>query len=180
MNRQASVRFRIQREERGMKLARMFLAFGFLVLMATAGRSDLGLMSVQVKEGQLRSTPSFLGPIVGPVAYGERVEALQQQGEWVNVKSQKNQAGWIHQSALTKKQVMLGAGAQGVSSGNTSQEIALAGKGFNADVESQYRKTHKNADFTWVDRMESMRVAQNEMVTFLKNGAVKPSEGGVK
>jgi hypothetical protein len=163
-----------------MKLARVFLAFGFLVVMATAGRSDLGLMSVQVKEAQLRSAPSFLGPIVGPVAYGERVEALQQQGDWVNVKSRTSQAGWIHQSALTKREVVLGAGAQGVASGNTSQEIALAGKGFNADVESQYRRSHKSADYTWVDRMESMRVTQNEMMTFLKDGAVKPSEGGVK
>jgi SH3-like domain-containing protein len=163
-----------------MKPVRILLALGFLFLMAAVGHSDLGLMSVQVKEGQLRSAPSFLGPIVGPVVYGERVEALQQQGEWVNVKNQKNQAGWIHQSALTKKQVALGAGAQGVASGNTSQEIALAGKGFNADVESQYRKSHKSADYAWVDRMEMMRVTQNEMVTFLKDGAVKPPEGGVK
>ena len=45
--------------------------------------------------------------------------------------------GWIHQSALTSKQIVMNSGAA-VSSSANSQEIALAGKGFNEDVERQY------------------------------------------
>ncbi len=163
-----------------MKPGRILAALGLLALVTTAGHTDLGLMSVQVKEGQLRATPSFLGAITGQVAYGERVEALQQQGDWINVKNRSSQSGWIHQSALTKKQVTLGVGAQGGPSGTTSQEIALAGKGFNADVESQYRRAHAGADYASVDRMETIRVSQTEIAQFIKDGALKPSEGGVK
>ncbi|MHC1742191.1 MAG: SH3 domain-containing protein [Syntrophobacteraceae bacterium] len=156
------------------------MVLGFLVLVATAGHTDLGLMSVQVKEGQIRATPSFLGAITGQLAYGERVEALQQQGDWISVKNRSSQSGWVHQSALTKKQVMLGVGGQGGPSGTTSQEIALAGKGFNAEVESQYRRGHSGADYGSVDRMEAMRVSPAEITQFVKDGALKPSEGGVK
>lgn len=163
-----------------MKLGRVLSALGLMAIVATAGYTDLGLMSVQVKEGQLRATPSFLGTITGQVAYGERVEALQQQGDWISVKNRSSQTGWIHQSALNKKQVSLGAGSLGGPAGTTTQEIALAGKGFNADVESQYRKGHAGADYASVDRMESMRVSPTEITQFIKDGALKPSEGGSK
>lgn len=163
-----------------MKLRWGLLVIALVGLSSAVGYSDLGLMSIQVKEGQLRSTPSFLGAIVGPVSYGEPVEALQQQGDWLSIRSQTNLTGWLHQSALTKKRMVLGVGSQGASSGSTSQEIALAGKGFNADVESQFRRSHRGADFASVDRMETSRVSQHEMVMFLKEGALKPSEGGVR
>lgn len=162
-----------------MKLIRIALAFGFLLATVAVTYSDVGMMSVQVKEGQLRATPSFLGQIVGPVAYGEQVEALQQQGEWVNVKNAKNLTGWIHQSALTKKQIVLGAGGQ-AQTGASGKEIALAGKGFNPEVEASYRKGHPRADYASVNLMESIRVTPPEMIRFLAEGNITPREGGAK
>ena len=81
-----------------MKLRRIVFVLGFFMAVAGATWSDSAMMSVQVKEAQLRSTPSFLGSIVGPVSYGERVQTMQKQGDWVDVKSSKNLRGWIHQS----------------------------------------------------------------------------------
>ncbi|MEM5790297.1 MAG: SH3 domain-containing protein, partial [Syntrophobacteraceae bacterium] len=78
-----------------MKIFRILFIFAFLAATAAATHSDTGPMSVQVKEVQLRSTPSFLGPIVGPVRYGELVETLQQQGEWFDVKNRANLRGWV-------------------------------------------------------------------------------------
>lgn len=162
-----------------MKLKRSVLVLGFLMATAATTWSDSGTMSVQVKEGQLRSAPSFLGTIVGPVAYGEQVETVQQQGDWMNVKSSRNVTGWIHQSALTKKQVVLGSGGRAQSAA-TGQEVALAGKGFNADVEAKYKATHGKLDFASVDRMESIKVSREEMIKFLNDGSVKSPEGGAK
>jgi len=162
-----------------MKLARVVFILAFFMGLAVAARSDSGMMSVQVKEGQLRSAPSFLGSIVGPVSYGDRVETVQKQGDWVEVKSPKNLRGWIHQSALTGKQVVLNPGAQAPSAAS-SQEIALAGKGFNSDVEAQYRKNNAGIDYTTVNRMETFRVSREQMVSFLDEGKIKPSEGGRK
>lgn len=162
-----------------MRVFRIVLVFMFLAVTAAVTYSDLGVMSVQVKQVQLRATPSFLGTIVGPVNYGDQVEALQQQGEWVNVKSRNSVQGWVHQSALTRKQVALGAGGQ-AQAGASGQEIALAGKGFNSDVEARYRTTHSRADYASVDRMEAMKVSREEMISFLTDGNVKPVEGGVQ
>ncbi len=160
-----------------MKVGRIVFIAGFVLALAGVTRSDSGTMSVQVKEGQLRTAPSFLGSIAGPVAYGERVEIMQKQGDWVDVTSSKNLRGWIHQSALTSKQVVLNPGGQ-TKSAASDKEVALAGKGFNADVEAQYRKNNGSVDFTWVDRMETIRVSRDQMISFLDEGKVKPPEGG--
>lgn len=165
-------------KEGDMRVKGIVLAFVLVIAGAALCWSDSAMMSVQVKEGQLRSAPSFLGTVVGPVTYGERVTLVQQQGDWMDVKSSKDLRGWIHQSALTKKQVVMGSGGQ-AQAGASGQEIALAGKGFNSEVESRYRNTHR-VDFTWVDRMESIRVSGDEMVRFLNDGQVKSSEGGSK
>lgn len=162
-----------------MKLRRIVIVLGFFMAVAGAAWSDSAMMSVQVKEAQLRSTPSFLGSIVGQVSYGDRVQTMQKQGDWVDVKSPKNLRGWIHQSALTSKQVVLNPGAQ-TQSAASGQEVALAGKGFNSDVEAQYRKNNSRIDYTWVNRMETFVVSRDQMISFLDEGKVKPSEGGKK
>ncbi len=116
---------------------------------------------------------------MGQVSYGDRVQTMQKQGDWVDVKSPKNLRGWIHQSALTSKQVVLNPGAQ-TQSAASGQEVALAGKGFNSDVEAQYRKNNSRIDYTWVNRMETFVVSRDQMISFLDEGKVKPSEGGKK
>jgi len=150
-----------------------------LLVAATAGAA-LEVMSVQVKNGQLRSSPSFLAGPVAQVAYCDPVEVLRQQGDWMEVNAPGGKKGWIHQSALTKKKMSLGAGGKNPELGASSDEVALAGKGFNADVESRYRTAHRSVDFAWVDRMELMRISPEETVAFLRDGGVKPQAGGVK
>ena len=163
-----------------MRSLRVLAVLGLVFLGVAISWSSSGMMSVQVKEGQLRSTPSFLAPITGEVAYGDQVEALQQQGDWFDVKSARNQRGWLHQSALTKKRVVLSAGGEAAPVAASGQEVALAGKGFNAEVESKYRQTHKGADYAEVNRMEQTVISPREMMSFLKEGGVRPVEGGVK
>lgn len=157
------------------------LLITILVVALTATTwSSLGTMSVQLRNGQLRATPSFLGEVVATVAYGDRVDVLQQQGDWMEVKSAGNQSGWIHQSALTSKRIVLNAAGQNPQAAASGEEIALAGKGFNADVEKQFKKDHQNMDFTWVDRMEQFQVTPREMISFLEIGGVQPPKGGAQ
>jgi hypothetical protein len=86
-------------------------------------------------------------------------------------------SGWIHQSALTSKQVVLNSGAA-VSSSANSQEIALAGKGFNEDVERQYRAGNGRIDYAWVNHMEGYRISREQMISFLDAGKVQAAPGG--
>jgi SH3-like domain-containing protein len=136
-------------------------------------------MSVQVKEGQLRSTPSFLAEIIAKPAYGDRVEIIQDQGPWKKVAIRGVQ-GWMHTTALTTKSIVLKAGATNVQTSATGSEIALAGKGFSEEVEKQYKNLNRNLDYAWVDRMEKFKVSPEQMQAFLKQGNVIPVEGGVQ
>ena len=136
-------------------------------------------MSVQVKEGQLRSTPSFLAEIIAKPAYGDRVEIIQDKGIWKKVAIRGVQ-GWMHTSALTTKNIVLKAGAANVQTSATGGEIALAGKGFSEEVEKQYKSLNRNLDYAWVDRMEKIKVSPEQIQAFLKQGNVMPAEGGVQ
>ena len=151
-----------------------------VVLVATAW-SGSGIMSVMVRTGQLRSTPSFLGPVAAEVAYGDRVDLLDQNGDWLRVRSMRDQSGWIHRSALSKRRIVLDAGGDSPQTAASGEEIALAGKGFDSDdVELQYQRSHSELDYTWVDRMEAFRVSPREMISFLRSGGVQPPEEGAR
>lgn len=136
-------------------------------------------MSVQVKEGQLRSTPSFLAEIIAKPAYGDRVEIIQDKGPWKKV-ALRGVQGWMHTTALTTKSIVLKAGATNVQTSATGSEIALAGKGFSEEVEKQYKNLNRNLDYAWVDRMEKFKISPEQMQAFLKQGNVIPAEGGVQ
>jgi hypothetical protein len=136
------------------------------------------MMSVQVKTGQLRAAPSFLGKIVATVSYGDRVGVKEEKGAWSRVGLPGGGIeGWIHTSALTPKKIVLKAGASDVSRTASSEEIALAGKGFNEQVEGEFKAKNPDLDFTWVNRMEKIVVTQEEMQRFLKEGEVSPKGG---
>ncbi|MBU2053499.1 MAG: SH3 domain-containing protein [Proteobacteria bacterium] len=158
-----------------MKRLRLFLlvalflcAFGLPLFSATQA-----FLSVQVKEGQLRSAPSFLGSVMAALAYGDRVELIEDKGAWKQVAIRKLR-GWMHMSALTTKKIVLQAGAADVQTSATGSELALAGKGFNAKVEAEFRTKNKDIDYTWVDRMEALAVKPEQMQAFLRQGQVNP------
>ena len=137
-------------------------------------------MSVQVKNAQLRATPSFLGRVVAPLSYGDKVEILGTKNDWMHVTGPAGRTGWIHGSALTKKTIEKTSGSQDAQTGASSDEYALATKGFNKKVEADFKNRNKNVDFTWVDRMEKCKVAPEAAQAFLQEGGLKPAEGGAR
>ncbi len=147
--------------------------------LALAGLACLGAapMSVKVKETQIRATPSYLGRILAVARYGDRLEVLEKQSGWAKVAlpSGKGQ-GWVNLSALQDKRIVLKAGEAGSTSGASSGEVALAGKGFNKEVEAQYRD-ETQLDYTWVDRMEGWQVTPEQVAAFLKAGGLEAAGG---
>lgn len=138
------------------------------------------MMSVQVKETQVRATPTFLGTILAALAYGDRVNVLEESKGWAKVEIPGGKGtGWVNISALTEKRIVLKAGAEDVDKTASSSEVALAGKGFNEEVEAKY-KEDTNLDYTWVDRMEQFVFPPDELVSFLLEGGLTPAEGSVK
>lgn len=137
-------------------------------------------MSVQVKATPLRDAPSFLGKAVANLAYGDRVQSLATQGAWTQVRTPSSATGWVHTSALTPKRIVLKSGSETAQTRASGDELALAGKGFNSDVESEFKRQHREIDFSVIDRMEKIRISPEKMQAFLKAGAVMPAEGGAK
>jgi uncharacterized protein YgiM (DUF1202 family) len=130
-------------------------------------------MSVQVQNAQLRADASFLGKLTASVPYGTRVTILQTRGDWRQVQESSGKSGWIHQSALTKKTISMKAGGQDVATAASGDELALAGKGFNSEIEADFKNKNKDIDFTWIDRMEKYKVTMDEITRFLNEGQVK-------
>ena len=119
-----------------------------------------------------------MGKIVANVAYGDRVEAMESQNGWSKVRlAGEKQSGWIHDSALTHKKIVLTAGQSDVAQGATGDEIALAGKGFNEQVEREVKEKNPQLDFKTIDQMEKIVVSDSQMRQFLDAGRVRPQGG---
>lgn len=157
----------------------LIAAICMLLMVITTVEAKKKLMSIQIKKGSLRTAPSFLGKVMANVSYGDRVSVMQVKRDWSKVSPIKNdKAGWIHKSALSKKKIVLKADAK-QNVGASSGELALAGKGFNSEVESEFKAKNKDIDFTWIDKMEKFKVSHAQMQAFLSTGSVT-SKGGAK
>jgi hypothetical protein len=138
-------------------------------------------MSIQVREGQLRSSPSYLSRVVTTLAYTDRVVVLDKKGSWLRVQPEsRSTEGWMHESTLTKKTLKLESGDRDATTAVSSEEQALAGKGFNSDVEAKFKERNGEIDFTWVDNMEAITIPAPALVEFLKAGNLTTEEGGAK
>jgi hypothetical protein len=126
-------------------------------------------MSVQVRSSQLRESPSFLGQVLAELGYGDQVITVEQRGDWIRVRKGSRE-GWMHGTALTTRQIILTPGTADVERAASSSEIALAGKGFSASVEAEYRRQNRGLNYSAVDRMESRRVSAEELSRFVRDG----------
>jgi uncharacterized protein YgiM (DUF1202 family) len=153
----------------------LWIASSLLLAAGITFAAGTTIMSVQIRKAELRDTPSFLGKIVAGLGYGDKVTVDRPQGAWMRVTA-SGQAGWIHSSALTTKTIVMKAG-DGAQTAASSGEMALAGKGFNSDVEAKFKASHKDINFAPVDRMEKIKVPTATLQAFATAGGLKMSEG---
>lgn len=151
-----------------------------LIFLVTAFQAQAKekLMSLQIRKGSLRSTPTFFGSVKATVNYGDRLSVIETKGDWSNVSPvEGKKSGWIHNSALTKKKIKLKASDDQTDVAASSGELALAGKGFNSDVEAQFKAKNKDIDFSWIDKMEKIKISHTKMKQFLDTGKVVAKDG---
>lgn len=124
-------------------------------------------LAVSVREGELRSAPGFLSTIEERIQYGEPLTALGVRGDWVRVRVESSDAeGWLHATAVLPPGEMNLTGSTDADTGTSSREIALAGRGFNEQVEEEYQE-QQELDFSGVDEMETLLVPSDELGDFL-------------
>ncbi|MDR2033790.1 MAG: hypothetical protein LBP89_04080 [Helicobacteraceae bacterium] len=148
-----------------MKRALIALTLGAAVLYAAP--SVKKTMYVAVKKAELRVSASFFARKKGALSYGETVTALQEDGKWTQVRSASNAAlsGWLSSADLTSKRIIASS-----ATGASAQELALAGKGFDQEVENAYKKQKSDLNYKDIDAIESVSVPNNQLLTFLNEG----------
>ena len=135
-------------------------------------------MSVQVKQGRVYAKPNFLSKLQATLPYGAKLKVTQDDGAWRQVRA-KGLQGWMHVSALTENQISLQAGSQRAASGTSKEEMTLAGKGFNKQVEAKYKAAHKGLNYAAVNKMErSYPVSLAQLRQFVKQGGLRAPAGG--
>jgi hypothetical protein len=161
-----------------LKLAKWRLALmAAAVILFTSAALAGKLMSVQVKDGQVRATPSFLARIVANLHYGDPVAVVNTSGDWTEI-SFGSVRGWMHNSALTSGKISLQSGDKNVPLAASKDELALAGKGFNEQVEAAFKAKNPKLDYTLINRMEAVHVSTDEMQRFLSEGGLTSQGGG--
>jgi len=164
------------------RIATLFLLLLAAVVLLAA--DQLKDRSVIVKETQLRDKPSYAGKILGKLVYTDRVQMvdLPAGSSWAKVRSTaKKLDGWIHLSALSKEpRLVIREGDQTVKTPPEGYEVALAGKGFNEEVEAETRK-NKALNYAAVDDMEAYAatIAATDVSAFIAQGELTV-EGGAR
>lgn len=131
-----------------------------------------GKMNVQVREVIVRTSPDYMGGKAGALNYGDQVNVIGTDGNWHQIDSPP---GWVPKSALSKHKVKVNPDQKYSAGSARHDEVALAGKGFNPQVEAQYKKDNPNlkAAFVDVDRMEKFGATEAELSQFRKAGKLR-------
>jgi len=129
-------------------------------------------LTVITKENAIREYCKFFAPVKAGVKYNDKLDMLSQQGDWFKVRFMKVE-GCIHKSAVESKTASIVNLPMSKSSGRVSEsEAALAGKGFNPQVEASYRAKHPGMKYNLVDKVESINVPDKDLVLFMSNGGL--------
>jgi len=137
---------------------------------AAGGAGESGgnrTMYVAVRNVELKSGTGALARTVATLEYGAAVTVVQVSGRFMEVRSNTNNSivGWTAEANLTTRQVV-----PGTTSTATAREVALAGKGFNKEVEDTFRSQNRNLNYAAVDTVETIRVNTDELIRFLEAG----------
>ena len=149
------------------KILVIFCLALFITGLAAAQVSRGGTLYVSVRNLPLKASTGWFARTTGTLEYGAQVTVIEVSGSFVNVRSAVNSSltGWTSSSNFSTRQVV-----SGTSSTATAREVALAGKGFNAEVEQSYRGENRQLNYTDVDRIEAIVVNEDELRRFLEEG----------
>ena len=152
-------------------------AVWLLALLIVAVGLAAETLVVKIQTTQLRKSPQYFSQALVPLKAGDRLEKLGESSGWIQVKTSAGVVGWIHSSAVQATKLNLLAMDKGMKTQATASEVALAGKGFNKQVEDSYKAKHADMNFAAVDAMLQIKVALAQVEDFLKKGKLGESRG---
>ena len=146
--------------------------FGLYVCICASAFAQVpkdGIMYVASKTLALKSSTGFFASTLGTLVYGDQVKVLKVNGNYAEVSSVENPSvsGWTSMANLSAKRILASSGTSA-----TASEVALAGKGFNQEIENSY-KSNGEMDYDDVDKTEEQVVSEQELMDFLNEGHLK-------
>lgn len=151
------------------KRAGLTVLLGLLVIASTALAAER--LQVVVQKAPVRQAPQVFGKIVFNLGYGTWVTVQQRKSGWLQVQA-AGKSGWLHESAVARRAARLVAGTKQADVAASQQELTLAGKGFNQQVEQAYRQKNRQLDYGTIDRMEAFSVDEGELWRFVREGGL--------
>ena len=155
------------------RFAVVFLAASVAVLAIAAA----DILVVKIQATQLRRNPQFFAPGVLALKAGDKLEKVSESSGWIQVKTSAGLVGWVHSSAVGTSKFALAASGTNMKTQATASEVALAAKGFNKQVEDNYRAKHGEANFAAVDAMFLLKVSLAQIEDFFKKGRLGDFRG---
>ena len=145
-------------------------AIAVALFTSVTGSTVAETVTVSAREDAIRERCRFFASVVAAVAAGDTLEVVERDGDWVQVEH-RGTRGCINESALRDDRVLFsGLRSDRGGSGASADEVSLAGKGFNATVESEYQRGDVVQDYESVDSVERLSVDLSELRRFLENG----------
>jgi len=149
-----------------MKTALIAILLGSLFPLAAPAET----IRVTTRENAVRGDCRFFAPVKLKVALGDQLTVKGRKGDWFLV-SARGVNGCIHKSAVEARS--FAAAGRGARSGGTSaDEVSLAGKGFNPQVEAGYRKSGKGLNYAAVDEISRIAVDEKSLESFVVQGGL--------
>jgi len=133
-------------------------------------------VKVITQEAMIRKDKRFFAPAVIRVPYGEMIQELGREGDWLRVGYQGKQ-GWIHISSVQEQKFRFSSLAGERAQETTKEEVALAGKGFTPEVESAFRSKNPKMRYDLVDQVQSYKVSEQQLQAFIQAGKLKEPGG---
>jgi len=151
-------------------------AFAVTVCVAVVAAAATETVTVIVKKASIRRDHQFYAPTLTEGSLGDSFAVQAHEKGWVKVGTKAGD-GWLHESAVTAKKVAASSG--GATGGAVDdRDVANASKGFNPQVEDQYRKKNPTANYAAVDRMEKLGASDAAVESFVRDGNIRPRGAG--
>lgn len=142
------------------------------LLAADVPQKQGATLIVTRKTTKLRAEKKLFAPAVAELHEGDKLAFEARDGAWMSVKFDKL-AGWVHETDVTTHRDVRLSG-EGVRESYSASETSAARKGFNPQVEQNYRGKNPNLEeaFRLVDRLQARATPEAEVRTFLSEGGL--------
>jgi hypothetical protein len=145
------------------------LVLSVVLVVSVSAAFAAEVVKVITREDAIRASCRFFAPVVASVRYNDVLEVLSREGDWYRVRF-NDVEGCIHKSAVEQQKISL-AGLKIGGGGTASEdEVALAGKGFNPQVEEAYKSENPELAYQSVDQVEAYAVEVKRQITFIEEG----------